>query len=486
MHFSIPDTQEFKEEGGSTYNAYKININGAFHCTVRYSQLHNFSEQLKKEFGSNVLPPFPPKKFKLLALTPAELEERRSMLERYIQIISQNPSIANSDIFNGFFLQAQQETQQEEPEKVTLDVFLMNGHKITVSILSTDQTDDVLESVASQIELKDDFVFYFGLFLVKKEGSDSSIVRKLQDFESPYISLKASSEQGVHRIVLRKGYWDPSYDDDLLDDRIAMNLLYVQAVSDIERGWTLPTKEQSKQLEVLKQRNSKKEFLRLSRTLKYYGFLQFKPCLTDYPQENSKVVVSAGNRELIFRIQMAEDQVKEGSFKITRMRCWRITTVLPDEERKDAKNEVPNLEIAFEYLVAKDTLKWITIFSEQAILISMCLQGMVDELLMKKQGKRIKRPQDRIKKAPRQFLKRDGTNSTFNSADTDETSAAQKAKDSMKKISNKLSSLKLSKPKPAPAQVVHCKQDKLTALRQTEAEVEENEAFTGAIGDDDL
>lgn len=29
-------------------------------------------------------------------------------------------------------------------------------------------------------------------------------------------------------------------------------------------------------------------------------------------------------------------------------------------------------------------------------------------------------------------------------------------------------------------------QDKLTALRQTEAEVEENEAFTGAIGDDDL
>lgn len=43
-----------------------------------------FSLQLKKEFGSSILPPFPPKK--LLALNSSQLEERRVMLERYIQI----------------------------------------------------------------------------------------------------------------------------------------------------------------------------------------------------------------------------------------------------------------------------------------------------------------------------------------------------------------------------------------------------------------
>ena len=38
-----------------------------------------------------------------------------------------------------------QHSQKETPEDVSLDVFLMNGHKITVNIKSTDQTDDVLE-----------------------------------------------------------------------------------------------------------------------------------------------------------------------------------------------------------------------------------------------------------------------------------------------------------------------------------------------------
>ena len=105
-----------------------------------------------------------------------------------------------------------QESQREDAEDVSLDVYLMNGHKISVAILSTDQTDDVLEvklrickvylsivqyvcfsydnihrllcytqgmmwfqSVASQVELVDDFVYYFGLYLIKKEsGSENT------------------------------------------------------------------------------------------------------------------------------------------------------------------------------------------------------------------------------------------------------------------------------------------------------------------------
>jgi sorting nexin-17 len=83
MHFSIPDTQELNEGNGSTYIGYNIHINGIFHCTVRYKQLHNLHEQLRKEFGNDNLPPFPPKK--LLPLTGGQLEERRALLEKYIQ-----------------------------------------------------------------------------------------------------------------------------------------------------------------------------------------------------------------------------------------------------------------------------------------------------------------------------------------------------------------------------------------------------------------
>ncbi|XP_064597329.1 sorting nexin-17-like [Liolophura sinensis] len=473
MHFSIPDTQESKDENGTTYTCFNVHINGVFHCSVRYRQFHHFHEQLKKEFGSSILPPFPPKK--LLALNSSQLEERRVMLERYIQIISQDATVCSSDTFNGFLLNAQQETAQEDPEAVSLDVFLMNGHKISVNILSTDQTEDVLENVASHIELADDFVYYFGLYLVKKEdGGDNSIVRKLQEFESPYISLRAANKEDSHRIVLRKSYWDPAFDDDLLEDRIAMNLLYVQAVSDIERQWTFATKDQLKQLTALQVKGSKREYLRFARTLKYYGFIQFRPCLTDYPEHNSRLLLSAGNKELNFRIQISSDQVKEGSFRITRMRCWRITTAGPENGDSDKRqsNSLSKLEIAFEYLVAKDTLKWITVQSDQAILISMCLQSMVDELIMKKQGKRIKRPQDRVKGSKYSYLKKNASSHQTDSSkqsvsgESDDHSAITKAVDSMKKISDKLSNVSMKR-------------------GANETGITENDAFEG-IGDDDL
>ena len=69
-----------------------------------------------------------------------------------------------------------QDSQQQEPEPVTLDVYLMNGHKVSLNIQSTDQTDAILESAASQIGLADDYVYYFGLFLIRKEdvGENSS------------------------------------------------------------------------------------------------------------------------------------------------------------------------------------------------------------------------------------------------------------------------------------------------------------------------
>jgi len=247
-------------------------------------------------------------------------------------------------------------------------------------------------------------------------------VRKLQDFESPYISLRTANDTGMHRIVLRKSFWDPVYDDDLLDNRIAMNLLFVQAENEVDRGWLMATKDQHKQLSALQQKGSKKEYLRLARTLKYYGFLQFKPCIVDYPQPGCRAIVCAGNKELNFRVQVV-DQVKEVSFKVTRMRCWRITNGLPDmndsiEEENNPGNAA--LELSFEYLVAKDTLKWIVVFSDQAILMSMCLQGMVDELIMKKKGNRIKKPQDRSRKsAPKRpvssLLKRDFSSNSIKS-----------------------------------------------------------------------
>lgn len=68
------------------------------------------------------------------------------------------------------------------------------------------------------------------------------------------------------------------------------------------------------------------QFIRLAQTLKYYGYLKFDPCVTDFPEKGCHVVVSAGNNELNFQVRLPSEQIKEGSFKVTRMRCWRVTS----------------------------------------------------------------------------------------------------------------------------------------------------------------
>ncbi|NWX94791.1 SNX17 protein, partial [Nothoprocta pentlandii] len=189
-------------------------------------------------------------------------------------------------------------------------------------------------------------------------------------------------------------YWDSSYDDDVMEHRVGLNLLYAQTVSDIERGWILVNKEQHRQLKSLQEKVSKKEFIRLAQTLKYYGYLKFEPCVTDFPEKGCHVVVSAGNNELNFQVRLPNEQLKEGSFKVTRMRCWRVTSSVPMSNgppgSSPGKAEV-KLELAFEYLMSKDRLQWVTITSPQAIMLSICLQSMVDELMVKKSGGSIRK-----------------------------------------------------------------------------------------------
>uniref|UniRef100_A0A673N7W9 Sorting nexin-17 n=1 Tax=Sinocyclocheilus rhinocerous TaxID=307959 RepID=A0A673N7W9_9TELE len=290
-----------------------------------------------------------------------------------------------------------QETQQIPTEEVQLEIYLFNGQKVKVNILTSDQTEDVLEAVASKLDLPDELVGYFSLFLVQERGDGGcTYVRKLQEFELPYVSI-TSLHSPDYRIVLRKSYWDTSYDSDVMDDRVGLNLLYAQTVSDIERGWILVNKEQHRQLKSLQEKGSKKEFIRLAQTLKYYGYIKFDPCITDFPEKGCHVIVGAGNNELNFHVKLPSDQMKEGSFKVTRMRCWRVTSSVPvangtANPSSSSKCDV-KLELAFEYLMSKDRLQWVTITSPQAIMMSICLQSMVDELMVKKSGGSIKKMQ---------------------------------------------------------------------------------------------
>ena len=46
------------------------------------------------------------------------------------------------------------------------------------------------------------------------------------------------------KILLRKSYLDSTYDDNVMENRVGLNLLYAQMVADIKRVWILVAKEQ--------------------------------------------------------------------------------------------------------------------------------------------------------------------------------------------------------------------------------------------------
>lgn len=67
--------------------------------------------------------------------------------------------------------------------------------------------------------------------------------------------------------------------------------------------------------------------------------------------------------------------------------------------------------------MAKDKLQWITISSEQAILMSVCLQSLVDELLLKKNGS--KRKHYSLNRGNWSYMKRDGSSHMISLDDPD-------------------------------------------------------------------
>lgn len=227
--------------------------------------------------------------------------------------MGQDSRIASSDLLVGFLLSAQQETTCETKHEVNLDVYTMNNYQISLLVLTTDRSEQVLIKVCKHLNLNLEYARFFALFLVRKDNTgDITVIRKLQDFESPYISFRTVRE--ANRIVLRKSYWDKDIDLQLMSDPVALNLLYVQTVSDVERSWIYCSKETRNQLANLQAQLAKKEYLELARMQKHYGFLQFSPCLCDYPHPETKVLISVGDQELHMRV--IGQTVREGSFKV--------------------------------------------------------------------------------------------------------------------------------------------------------------------------
>nr|BAC04249.1 unnamed protein product [Homo sapiens] len=380
MHFCIPVSQQRSDALGGRYVLYSVHLDGFLFCRVRYSQLHGWNEQLRRVFG-NCLPPFPPKYY--LAMTTAMAHERRDQLEQYLQNVTMDPNVLRSDVFVEFLKLAQLNTFDIATKKAYLDIFLPNEQSIRIEIITSDTAERVLEVVSHKIGLCRELLGYFGLFLIRfgKEGK-LPVVKKLADFELPYVSL-GSSEVENCKVGLRKWYMAPSLDSVLMDCRVAVDLLYMQAIQDIEKGWAKPTQAQRQKLEAFQKEDSQTKFLELAREVRHYGYLQLDPCTCDYPESGSGAVLSVGNNEISCCITLPDSQTQDIVFQMSRVKCWQVTflgTLLDTDGPQRALNQ--NLELRFQY--SEDSCwQWFVIYTKQAFLLSSCLKKMISEKMVK-------------------------------------------------------------------------------------------------------
>ncbi|XP_055288600.1 sorting nexin-31 isoform X6 [Moschus berezovskii] len=349
MHFCIPVSQQRPDALGGRYVLYSVYLDGFLFCKVRYSQLHRWNEQLKRVFG-NCLPPFPPKYY--LAMTASMADERRDQLEQYLQSVTMDPNMLRSDVFVDFLKLMQLDTFRITTKKASLDIFLPDGRSIKIEILTSDTAERVLEVVSHNIGLCQELLGYFGLFLIQfcKEGR-LSVVKKLVDFELPYVSLRSSEVENC-KVGLRKWYLDPSLDARLMDCRAAVDLIYMQ-------------------------------FLELAREVQHYGYVQLEPCTCDHPEPGCQTLLSIGNNEISCCITLPDNQTLDIIFQMDRVKCWQVTflgTLLDTDGPQQTLNH--NLELRLQY--CEDShWRWFVIHTKQAFLLSSCLKKMISEKMVK-------------------------------------------------------------------------------------------------------
>lgn len=279
--------------------------------------------------------------------------------------------------------------QKGPEEDVQLEIYLSHGRSIKVDIMSTDQSDDVLETAMSAIGLDPQYVYYFGLFLVE-DNTGKVIVRKLQDFESPFVSL-ARSEKG-HVVQMRKAYWDPKIDPVLQSDPIALNLLYIETINEIKKGSIEVEDDAADDLANFRAQKDRLAFLELASKLKGYGDASFGSAYTNYPKSNTMAKLALGNS--VLKIQTNDGH--EHAFQVQRMRCWKTCTIEQGAKIPDIDGKPVTVEFEFEYFLEKTAkMQWIKVLSPQSIHISMCLQFLVEEMLRLKKGAPIRKPSDR-------------------------------------------------------------------------------------------
>ncbi|KRX65148.1 Sorting nexin-17, partial [Trichinella sp. T9] len=389
LHISIPSSRQATDSSGKAYTIFEIYINNAYHCSSRYSQLLRLHEIIKKIIPKDV-PNFPPKYINALA-GDRLLNERREALQEYLRTVFSIKEVTRHIRVQQFFLDAQRESASLAARQLSneVPVYLLDGSKYIIQCCPGDSTNVLIERLAVIVGLPIELTRHFGLFIVtKSEVFPYKIIRWLENFECPLLSLFYVAKLGIKaKIILKKKYFDSSIEISLMKKEQALRILYSQAVFDVKyflsrqgclafaskkcRWQSIDEKYFISLMKNTDAVNNQDEYLRCCQEQPWYGFVFFEQCLCSYPKLNTVAHVAVGNRRLLILHEVSQGEIKEITFRVTRIRSWRLS-ILSIHGSQD---------LSFEYLFSNNHLEWITLRSSQSVLISRCLQSMIEEIV---------------------------------------------------------------------------------------------------------
>ncbi|XP_040289395.1 sorting nexin-31 [Bufo bufo] len=368
MHISIPVTEELVDNLGGRYVLYSVYLEGFILFKVRYKNLHFWDEKMRDIFG-NRLPTFPPKYY--LAMTKSMAVQRRIMLESYLQEVVLDPVVSNSDIFITCFKKLQLETFKMPAIKVILKVYLPDGRQVKVDSKTSDTAERVQEVALLTLNVSRELMEYFSLFITHKDAKGVfSVVKRVAPFEIPFITIWNINNDSF-QICIRKWYMTPSTDAMLMGCPAAVDLLYAQAVQELEMNWSRPTEQQTNLLKQLIKTDNKVKFLELMQQVEHYSYQKLDPAATDNLDANTMVTVSVGNNELYCSFQTSNQKTEIISLHIGEITGWHVMLHQPEKT-------IDQQMFKFGYKTG-EVLKWIIIWTNQAFLLSTWLKKMLSE-----------------------------------------------------------------------------------------------------------
>ncbi|KRZ52692.1 Sorting nexin-17, partial [Trichinella nativa] len=384
LHISIPSSRQATDSSGKAYTIFEIYINNAYHCSSRYSQLLRLHEIIKKIIPKDV-PNFPPKYINALA-GDRLLNERREALQEYLRTVFSIKEVTGHIRVQQFFLDAQRESASLAARQLSneVPVYLLDGSKYIIQCYPGDSTNVLLERLAVIVGLPIELTRHFGLFIVtKSEVFPYKIIRWLENFECPLLSLFYVAKLGIKaKIILKKKYVD-----------IICRQGCLAFASRKCRWQSIDEKYFISLMKNTDAVNNQDEYLRCCQEQPWYGFVFFEQCLCSYPKLNTVAHVAVGNRRLLILHEVSQascGEIKEITFRVTRIRSWRLSILVFVEQefftmlllnKSFFQSIHGSQDLSFEYLFSNNHLEWITLRSSQSVLISRCLQSMIEEIV---------------------------------------------------------------------------------------------------------